>query len=52
MYEDLVLNANAKPRKSRAKPMSAFFASSAANTGVSADASMVPIDSNDAAKEN
>jgi hypothetical protein len=32
--------------------MSAFFASSAANTGVSADASIVPIDSNAAARQH
>lgn len=46
MYEIFVLNANASPRMSRARPMRAFFASSAASNGVSADASIVPTDSN------
>lgn len=32
--------------------MSAFLASSAANSGVSADANIVPIDSNAAAREH
>lgn len=48
MYEDFVLNANASPLKSRARPMRAFLASSAAKRGVSADANIVPIDSNEA----
>lgn len=36
MYDGFVLNAYAKPRKSLAIPINAFFASSAANIGVSA----------------
>lgn len=36
MYEVLVLKAYANPLKSLAKPIKAFFASSAANNGVSA----------------
>lgn len=50
MYEALVLNAKANPRRSRAKPMRAFFASSAANIGVSAKANIEPIDSKAAGK--
>lgn len=52
IYEVFVLKANASPLRSRASPMSAFFASSAANSGVSADASIVPIDSNAAARQH
>lgn len=49
IYEVFVLKANASPLRSRDSPISAFFASSAANTGVSADANIVPIDSKAAA---
>lgn len=52
IYEVFVLKANASPLRSRASPMSAFFASSAANSGVSADANIVPIDSNAAARQH
>lgn len=52
IYEVFVLKANASPLRSRANPMSAFFASSAANSGVSADANIVPIDSNAAVRQH
>lgn len=48
MYEVFVLKEKAKPLKSLAKPIRAFFASSAANNGVSADASKLPMLSKDA----
>jgi len=51
MYEGLVLKAKASPRKSLANPIKAFFASSAANIGVSAKANIEPIDSNAAGKK-
>lgn len=51
MYDGLVLKAKARPRKSLAKPIRAFLASSAANIGVSAKANIEPIDSNAAEKE-
>lgn len=52
MYEVFVLKANANPRKSLANPINAFFASSAANNGVSAAANIVPMFSKDAVKRN
>lgn len=51
MYDVLVLNENARPRRSLASPIRAFLASSAANNGVSAEASNVPILSNEAGNQ-
>lgn len=50
MYEVLVLKENPRPRKSLANPTRAFFASSDANRGVSAEANKFPILSKDAEK--
>lgn len=52
MYEVFVLKANANPRRSLVKPIKAFLASSAANNGVSADASIVPMLSKEAEKHS
>lgn len=51
MYDVLVLNANANPLKSLAKPIKAFLASSVVNNGVSAALNIVPMLSNEAAKQ-
>lgn len=50
MYDVFVLNENARPLRSLASPIRAFLASSAANNGVSAEASNVPILSKEAKK--
>lgn len=50
MYDVFVLKEKAKPLKSLAKPISAFFASSEANIGPSAAVNKVPIFSNAAKK--